>query len=303
MSIFRRVKEEIMKCLQCNNTHFIEQKVRFNPEIKGETIEVIVPCMVCENCQTPLMNTEQMNVLRRASADKYRENHNLLTSSQISTYREELGMSQSAFARYLGVGEASIKRWETYFIQDTSQDELIRLKCDEAAAEMNFLNVHWKRDEPNIYSGNIKFNLQLFKNVVLYLVEHTSESILFLNKLHFYTDFYHFSKYGVSLTGARYTPLKLGPCPDQYKPIYETLVKTGCLKKIHDHSYKALVSADPTLFEDREKETLEFILKLYQNLGPQKILKASHEEEAYKKTDEGSFISYECSKNLYILKN
>jgi len=290
-----------MKCLKCNKTQFIEQKIRFTPEIKGETLEVIAACMVCKHCQTPLMNTNQMSALRHASADKYRENHNLLTSSQITTYREELGMSQSAFARYLGVGEASIKRWETYFIQDTSQDELIRLKCDEATAEMNFLNVHWKKDEPNIYSGNIKFNLQLFKNVALYLVEHTKESILFLNKLHFYIDFYHFSKYGVSLTGARYTPLKLGPCPDQYSPIYGALVRAGCLKKMSNHSYEVLIASDLDLFEDREKETLEFILQLYQTLGPQIILKTSHDEEAYKKTDEGSFISYESAKNLHIL--
>lgn len=292
-----------MKCLKCDKTQFIEQKVRFTPEIKGETLEVIVPCTVCKNCQTPLMNTQQMSVLRRASVDKYKENHHLLTSSQIIAYREELGMSQSAFARYLGAGEASIKRWETYYIQDASQDELIRLKCDEAAAEINFLNVHWKRDEPNIYSGNIKFNLQLFKNVALYLVEHTKESILYLNKLHFYIDFYHFKKYGISLTGARYTPLKLGPCPDQYSPIYEALVRAGCLKKINNHSYEALTPSDPKLFEDREKETLEFILKIYKALGPKKILKTSHEEEAYTATEEGAFISYESARNLRILKN
>lgn len=128
----RYLKEEIMKCLKCNKTQFIEQKVRFTPEIKGETLEVLVPCMVCENCESPFMDTKQMSVLRRYSADKYKENHNLLTSSQIIAYREELRMSQSVFARYLGVGEASVKRWETYYIQDTSQNELIRLKCDES---------------------------------------------------------------------------------------------------------------------------------------------------------------------------
>ena len=46
-------------------------------------------------------------------------------------------MSQAAFANYLKVGEASIKRWETYFVQDVVQDDHIRLKCDEAYAEVN----------------------------------------------------------------------------------------------------------------------------------------------------------------------
>lgn len=289
-----------MKCLKCNATQFVNQSVRFTPEIKGETVEVIVPCMVCQNCQTPIMDTGQMSVLRRASADKYRERHSLLTSAQIITYREELGMSQSAFSRYLGVGEASIKRWETYYIQDTSQDELIRLKCDEASAEMNFLSVHWKRDEPDSYSGNRKFNLQLFKNIALYLVQHTNQSIIYLNKLHFYIDFLHYKKNGVSLTGARYTPLKYGPCPDQYRPIYEALVSAGCLKENKNHSYEAITSPDLTLFDDSEKETLAHILGLYKSLGMQNIYKLSHQEKGYKETDECAFINYKFAEDLAI---
>ena len=289
-----------MKCLKCDKTEFTEQKVRFNPDIKGETLEVIAPCMVCDNCQTQLMTTEQMSILRRVSADKYKEKHNLLTSSQIIEYREKLGMSQAEFARYIGSGEASIKRWETYYIQDESQDQLLRLKCDDAAAKMNILNVHWKRDEPDIYSGNRRFSLELFKNIALYLVERTKATKLFLNKLHFYIDFYHFNKYEVSLTGARYIPLKLGPCPDQYNPIYSTFVKTGDLKDKNDHSYEALTSCDVGLFEDKEKETLEFVLQLYNRLGCQKILDMSHEENGYKETEEGSFISYEFAKDLLL---
>lgn len=63
-----------------------------------------------------------MNFLRRFAADAYRKKHNLLTSDQIIRYRESLGMSQTAFANYLKVEEASVKRWETYYIQDNVQD-------------------------------------------------------------------------------------------------------------------------------------------------------------------------------------
>jgi YVTN family beta-propeller protein len=115
-----------MKCNKCNGLQFVEQKVRFTPKVMEEIIEVTIPCMVCENCQTPLMDRQQSSVLRTASADKYRENHHLLTSSQIISCRTKLCMSQSAFATYLGVGQASIRQWETYFIQDVEQDTLIR---------------------------------------------------------------------------------------------------------------------------------------------------------------------------------
>jgi len=289
-----------MKCLKCNNSQFDEQNVRFNPEVKGEFVEVIVSCKVCKKCNSPFMDTEQMNVLRRAAADKYRKSHNLLMSSQIITYREELGMSQSAFARYLNVGEASIKRWETYYIQDIGQDEHIRIKCDEACAEINFLDVYWKRHEPDIYSGNRKFNLQLFKNVATFLVKHINESIIYLNKLHFYVDFFHFKKFGTSLTGARYVPLKYGPCPDQYRTIYAAMVNKGYLKENKDHFYEALSPLDLTLFDDNERETLDYIQKFCRSHGAKKLYTLSHQEPGYTKTSECAFISYQFARNLLI---
>ena len=63
-----------MKCLQCNKTHFVKKKVRFNPEIKRKTLEVIALCMVCKNCQAQLMTTKQMSVFIRACTHKYKEN-------------------------------------------------------------------------------------------------------------------------------------------------------------------------------------------------------------------------------------
>ena len=133
-----------MKCLNCDCEKFESKNLRFTPEIKGEEVEVVVPSFVCTTCQTPLMDGEQMNVLRRSAADKYRKQHTLLTSEEIIKYRASLGMSQTGFANYLKVGEASIKRWETYYVQDVVQDDHIRLKCDEAYAELNALEVHWK---------------------------------------------------------------------------------------------------------------------------------------------------------------
>lgn len=116
----------LMKCLNCDCEKFEVQDTCFNPEIKGEEVEVVVPAFVCTNCQTPLMNGDQMNVLRKSTADQYRKLHKLLTSEEIIKYRTMLGMSQTAFANYLKVGEKSIKHWETYYVQDVVQDDRMR---------------------------------------------------------------------------------------------------------------------------------------------------------------------------------
>ena len=123
-------KRGIMKCLHCNGNEFITKNCRFTPDVKGEEVEVVVPAMVCTQCHNPLMNDEQMSQLRKMAADEYRKIHGLLTSKDIVNFRSLFGMSQTAFASYLKVGEASIKRWETYFVQDVGQDEHIRLKCE-----------------------------------------------------------------------------------------------------------------------------------------------------------------------------
>lgn len=286
-----------MKCLNCNFEKFELKNIRFNPEIKGEEVEVVVPSFVCTECQTPLMDGEQMNALRKCAADKYRKQHHLLTSEEIVKYRASLGMSQVAFANYLKVGEASIKRWETYFVQDIVQDDHIRLKCDEAYAELNALEIHWKSHQPDIYSGNRSFCLELFKQAVCYLIGFT-KSPLFLNKALFYADFKHFQLCGVSITGARYIHLEYGPCPDQYQNLYQLFLSSGVLTSAKHHILKSTEKPDLSVFSDSEREILGFVAHLAKPDGGKKLLKVSLEEEAFKKTEPLQWISYEYSEKL-----
>jgi DNA-binding transcriptional regulator YiaG len=70
--------------------------------------------------------------LRRRTADAYRKKHGLLTSEEIKALRKLLQKTQTQFAQLVGVGEASVKRWETWLVQDKSSDELMRLKSAQA---------------------------------------------------------------------------------------------------------------------------------------------------------------------------
>lgn len=288
-----------MKCLSCENEEFEEKNLRLTPEVKGVEVEVVVPTFICKKCKTPLMDTDQMNALRRAAADKYRELNHLLTSQEIIHFRTTLGMSQVAFASYLKVGEASVKRWESYFVQDVAQDEHMRLRCDEAYADFNALEVHWKSHMPDEYSGNRRFNLELFKEVVRYLVQ-VARSPLFLNKALFYLDFKHFKEHKTSITGARYVPLEYGPCPDQYQNLFNFLLKKGVLVSKGHHQLVSPEKPNLSVFDDAERETLEFIARMVQADGGQKLLKLSHEEKGYKNTQSFNHISYRFAEELKV---
>jgi len=76
------------------------------------------------------------------SADAYRQKHQLLLSSEIKRARERVKMSQREFASYLGVGPASVKRWELGEIQTRLADQIIRLKTDPAYAESSIAEVY-----------------------------------------------------------------------------------------------------------------------------------------------------------------
>ena len=288
-----------MKCLECDGDKFEEKKCRFTPEIKGEEVEIIVPAMVCVKCHTPFMNDTQMNQMRKAAADAYRKTYDLLTSEEIVHFRNLFGMSQASFSNYLKIGEASIKRWETYFVQDASQDELIRLKCDEAYAEYSALNVHWKSHSPDIYSGKRCFSWELFKQAVKYLIGVT-KSPLFLNKALFYADFKHYQLYGKSITGTRYAHLEYGPCPEQYTNLFNFMLQENMLIQTEGHTLNTIEPANLTIFSASEKEVLESIANLAKSDGGKKLLKMSHQEDAYKNSESMALISYEFAKNLKI---
>jgi transcriptional regulator with XRE-family HTH domain len=96
------------------------------------------------------MDAQMMSRLQILTADEYRRLSDLLPSAIIRQYRESLKMTQNEFADFLGVGVASVKRWEGSGIQEKSHDELIRLKCDLRYARENLENLE---DRLNVSCG------------------------------------------------------------------------------------------------------------------------------------------------------
>lgn len=131
-----------MTCINCRKAELAEAKADMPAEVKGE--QVLVPetqALVCPECDYKTVRGQYMQEFMRKAADVYRHKHDLLTSTQIRERRENLGHSQEQFSNYLGVGIASIKRWELGQVQDRAMDKLIRMCTDTADAEHNLRQV------------------------------------------------------------------------------------------------------------------------------------------------------------------
>ena len=125
-----------MICLQCDNEVFLpKQDAVIEQEFRGEAFRIQMPALACAKCGWITVDLQQANELRKRTADAYRKKHELLTSDEIRAYRKLLRKTQREFAVWVGVGEASVKRWETYLVQDKSSDQLMRVKCEKALLE------------------------------------------------------------------------------------------------------------------------------------------------------------------------
>ena len=120
-----------MICFKCNGEDFATKTAVIRQNFRGEQLDVSTPVSVCTACGWQTLGCGQADELRKRTADGYREKHGLLTTALIKYIRKSKRQSQAEFAAFLGVGEASIKRWEAGLVQDKAYDHLIRLICSK----------------------------------------------------------------------------------------------------------------------------------------------------------------------------
>jgi len=107
----------------------VRRKVK--QDFRGETLEVDALAMRCGSCGFEIAAPGNLETLRLATMDAYRQRHGLLTSADIVNRRNAMGMSQRAFADHVGVGVASLQRWEKgLLVQDKGSDLLMRARTE-----------------------------------------------------------------------------------------------------------------------------------------------------------------------------
>jgi putative zinc finger/helix-turn-helix YgiT family protein len=112
-------------CIECGQANLEPKTVQLPGAVRGETFAVEMDGLECPRCGYKTIEGARMPEYGRLLADKYRARHGVLTSDEIRERRKRLGLTQEQFATHLGVGVASIKRWEMGKIQDSRNNELI----------------------------------------------------------------------------------------------------------------------------------------------------------------------------------
>ncbi|MEQ6360501.1 type II toxin-antitoxin system MqsA family antitoxin [Thermoanaerobacter thermohydrosulfuricus] len=98
--------------------------------VRGDEIKALARIRVCSVCGEELFDEELEEENIRRVYDIYRKKHGILPPEEIKNIRESYGLSQRAFAKLLGIGEASIARYETGALPEKSLSNMIMLLRD-----------------------------------------------------------------------------------------------------------------------------------------------------------------------------
>jgi len=233
--------------------------------VRNEPIKVEVQYSRCVQCGDevfdPNLNVDPFDLAYR----EYRRKHGFLQPEEIREWRKASKLTQSELARLLGLGMATISRYENGALQDPSHEKLLRLAMDpsnllrlieksegvfteakkkrlvetlqEVEADIHSIDssiiVSFGNYEPSEFSGYRRLDLAKLYNAVLFFCK---EGVLKtkLNKLLFYADFRHFKEYALSITGAQYAHIPFGPAPDNYEIYYGALFSQKAIEFIEE---------------------------------------------------------------------
>ena len=247
--------------------------------VRNKPIKVEVQHSKCTECSDevfdPNLNLDPFDLAYR----EYRKRYGFLQPEEIRDWRKANKLTQSELAKLLGVGLATISRYENGALQDPSHEKLLRLAMNpsnllrliegsedvftevkkrrlvEALQEIeadahsidSTIIVSFGNYEPNEYSGYKKLDLEKLYNAILFFCK---EGVLKtkLNKLLFYADFKHYKEYALSITGARYARISFGPAPDNYEIYYGALSSQKAIEFIEE-VYPSKYGGEPVVGE------------------------------------------------------
>jgi len=307
--------------------------------IRGEMIPIHMEYYHCEECgedfEIPRPDYDPLDAAYR----EYRNRKGMVQPEEIKKFRKELGLTQKELSEILGIGIATLNRYENGALQSEAHDQVIRLcmqpenilKILESKPTLlpestrNRIILHIQKSNqdcgdlleeaieqfgsysPDLLSGYIKFDVnKLFQAIKFFCLKDRVVKTK-LMKLLFYADFKHFKDNGISISGARYAHAFHGPVPDQFETWLVAVCEwekqiTSEEQTFGDYVGEVYTSGEPdwSVFSTSELAALAFVKDKFQKYSARQIRDFSHQEIGYQNTKDGEIISYQYAQELQI---
>lgn len=262
----------------------------------------------------------------------YRAKHNLPFIEEIRQIRQQYDLPANTMSEILGFGVNQYRLYENgdipsetnarmiQFARDPGEflklvklsnvlkdkaeqklqariDALLREKDNWADVKNKVLGVHC----PSSANGYRRTSYQKAYHMVRFFADQLKPLKTVMNKILFYSDFYHFKKHGTGISGLQYRAIQWGPVPSQFDYLFRMAEDSQVINLRYDvwgEEKNEMVFIEPNdqfafrqnLFSDDELASMQFVLEKIGSLNTRALVNISHTEEGWAENIENKKI-------------
>jgi len=295
---------------------------------RKDPFQIIAHFYKCEKCGEEFTTTEADAISLVQAHNQYREKYNIPFPEEIAAIRDKYELPAAKMSEVLGLGANGYGNYEKGempvpalakliataakpvvflgFLMDAKEHfsinafEKAREKVEflidqekEADLFYSWLNIY---NEANNFTGYKKPSKKKVSGLIASYIQKGKPEFndkLKLNKLLFYTDFFHYKNYGTSISGLSYRAIQYGPVPANYDSIYayleyEQIIRPEWIRLSNGSArevFKTENDFEAGLFSLQELETIDTIVQRFQETSTWDIVDLSHNEKAWKELE------------------
>lgn len=323
-------------CPECDEERAPRSETRRETiSVRGEPQWVTADVLVCPACGHNLANAQHDDRTLVSAYNAYRQSHGLLLPSEIRQLRERYHLSQRSMAKLLGLGLATIQRYESGALQDEAHDLLLRCFAEpKTAREMavrrraQVSQRQWELFEEAIQRGERAYRAESqppsddsapsgeesLASAIRYLLSEAAHRGFAVGrtkllKLWWLADFLHFRMFGRAITGVAYVPLPRGPVPNDFKAHLQRLEEAGEIDEVevlygsyNGYEYRVGDSETGELLSPSERSVLEVVADHFGGHTAQALSEMAHREPLWPTFVESGRVPYHCASSLAMLE-
>lgn len=199
--------------------------------------------------------------------------------------RSQSKVSERAYIKYMEAARGLYAKRQNLYIQKAIMAQYAREKMPDNAC------------------GNTEPDFNKVVEVINYITTREVRSLYLVKliKMLWYSDALNYKRHGKSITGMAYKALPMGAVPIGYDQIIALQgIRYQEVDFAEGTGYLFEENKDyiPHLLSDEEKSSIDTVIGRFRDASKKAIIKAMHEEDAYKCTEAYQVISYDYAKRI-----
>jgi uncharacterized phage-associated protein len=303
-------------------------------EFRKESFDIIYHSYRCEDSGEEFVDAHLDDLNLDQVYNAYRVRHQLPFPEEIKEIRRQYGLPATTMSEVLGFGINQYRLYETGEIPSETNGRLIQMaarpeeflrlselsnvlastqkekllkRMDELKKERGMGVVIAEKTLgvtiPSEYNGYRKTSPVKAYHMIRFFADTLTPLKTSLNKLLFYSDFYHFKRFGEGISGLQYRAIQWGPVPSQFDYLFKMAEENHIINLKYEvwDGDKEMVIIEPSaeslfraeLFTEEEIESLQNVLEKFKKVKTKQLVEISHNEPGWKANfEEKKLINY-----------